>query len=246
MRYFRLLMPVIAVLFFMPSVMAQSRRVDDLADRLIVQTTEMAEQSYRDFSDRSRNNRADVEALYQDEQIKSSAALFRRMVRDRRPKTQLQNGTVVLSDLARSADRFGRQRSLMSDIQQTISDIQRSLNFGGGGGGGGGGGPIGIPGGGASSGTVRWRGTIDDIAQIRIQESSVDVSAVSGTAYTDGTYNFTSPLPYRRVTVRLNKISGRGDMRIVQQPSRENDFTAVIEIRDTNRGPNSYEFELSW
>jgi hypothetical protein len=241
-------MPVMALLIFVPSVMAQSRRVDDLADRLVVQTTNMAEQSYRDFSDRSRNGRADVEALYQDEQIKSSAVLLRRMVGDRRSKTQLQNATVVLSDLARSADRFGRQRNLMSDIQQTISDIQRSLNFGGGGGdgGGGGGGPIGIPGGGSSSGTMRWRGTIDDIAQIRVQESSVEVSAVSGTPYTDGTYNFTSPLPYRRVTVQLNKISGRGDMRIIQQPSRENDYTAVIEIRDTNRGPSNYEFELSW
>ena len=246
MKYLRLLMPVIALLFVMPSVTAQSRRLDDIADRLVVQTTEMAEQSYRDFADRSRNGRADVEALYQDEQVKSSAALFRRMVQDRRPKTQLQNATVVLSDLARSADRFARQRSLMADIQQTISDIQRNLNFSRGSGSGGGEG-IGITiQGGASSGTMRWRGTIDDIAQIRVQESSVDVSAVSGTPYTDGTYNFSSPLPNRRVTVSLNKISGRGDMRIIQQPSRENDYTAVIEIRDTNRGPNNYEFELSW
>lgn len=239
MRYIRLLMPVVVLLFFMPEVLAQSRRIDDLADRLVVQTSEMAEQSYRDFSDRSRNSRADVEALFQDEQVKSSAALFRRMVVDRRQKAQLQNATVVMSDLARAADRFGRQRDLMSDIQQTISDIQRNLNFGGPGTGGG----IGV---GVMSGTMRWRGTIDDIAQVRVQESNVDVSAVSGTPYTDGSYNFTSPLPYRRVTVRLNKISGRGDMRVIQQPSRDNDYTAVIEIRDTNRGPSTYEFELSW
>jgi hypothetical protein len=203
----------------------------------------MAEQSYRDFSDRSRNSRADVEALYQDEQVKSSAALFRRMVRDRRPRTQLQNATLVLSDLVRSADRFGRQRGLMTDIQQTMSDIQRTLNFGGPGTGGGIGGGIG---GGATSGTMRWRGTVDDTAQIHIQESNVEVRAISGTPYSDGTYNFTSPMPFRRVTVRLNKIMGRGDMRIVQQPTRENNFTTVVEIRDTNRGPSDYEFELSW
>lgn len=238
MRYFRLLLPVIALFLFVPSMMGQSRRLDDLADRLVVQTTQMAEESYRDFSDRSRNSRADVEALFQDEQIKSSAALFRRMVGDRRSKPQLQNATVVLSDLARSADRFGRQRGLISDIQQTISDIQRNLNFGGG--------SIGIGQGGASSGTMRWRGTIDDIAQIRVQDGNVEVNAVSGNPYNNGAYNFTSPLPYRRVTVRLNKISGRGDVRIIQQPSRENDFTTVIEIRDTNRGPNDYEFEISW
>lgn len=243
MRYLRLLMPVIALLLFVPSVSAQSRRLDDLADRLVTQTAQMAEQSYRDFSDRSRNSRADVEALYQDEQIKSSAALFRRLVRDRRPRTQLQNATLVLSDLVRSADRFGRQRGLMNDIQQTVSDIQRTLNFGGPGTGGGIGGGIG---GGASSGTMRWRGTVDDIAQIHIQESNVEVRAVSGTPYSDGTYNFTSPMPFRRDTIRLNKITGRGDVRIVQQPTRENNFTTVVEIRDTNRGPSDYEFELSW
>lgn len=243
MRYLRLLMPVIALLLFVPSVSAQSRRLDDLADRLVTQTAQMAEQSYRDFSDRSRNSRADVEALYQDEQVKSSAALFRRMVRDRRPRTQLQNATLVLSDLVRSADRFGRQRGLMTDIQQTMSDIQRTLNFGGPGTGGGIGGGIG---GGATSGTMRWRGTVDDTAQIHIQESNVEVRAISGTPYSDGTYNFTSPMPFRRVTVRLNKIMGRGDMRIVQQPTRENNFTTVVEIRDTNRGPSDYEFELSW
>jgi hypothetical protein len=132
----------------------------------------------------------------------------------------------------------------MTNIRQTIDDIQRQLNFGGGIGTGSGGG-IGIPGG-STSGTMRWRGTVDDVAQIRVQESYVEISAVSGTPYTNGTYNFTSPLPNRRTTVRLTKISGRGDMRIIQQPSRDNDYTAVIEIRDTNRGPNDYEFELSW
>lgn len=239
MRYLRFLLPVIVLCFFAVSVSAQSRRLEDLADRLVSQTAEMSEQSYRDFSDRSRNSRADVEALYQDEQIRSSAALFRRMVRDRRPKTQLQNATVVLNDLARSADRFARQRRLMDDIQQTISDLQRSLNFGDGG-------PLGNSGGGSLSGTMRWRGTIDDTAQVRVQESNVEVRAVSGSAYSDGTFNFSSPLPFRRVTVRLNKISGRGDIRIIQQPSRENDYTAIVEIRDTNRGPSNYEFELSW
>jgi hypothetical protein len=53
-------------------------------------------------------------------------------------------------------------------------------------------------------------------------------------------------MPYRRLNVRLNKIRGRGDARIIQQPTRDNDFTTIVEIRDTNRGPSEYEFELSW
>lgn len=240
MRSLRMLMSLAALLLFVTSVSAQSRQVEDLADRLANQASQLAEQSYSDFTGRSRNARADVEALYQDEQVKSSAELFRRMVRDRRPRTQLQNASLVLSDLARSADRYNRQRNLMDDIQRTISDIQRELNFGGGTGIG-----IGI-GSGASSGTMRWSGTVDDVTYLNIQGGSVEARAASGTPYSDGSYNFTSPLPSRRVTVRLNKIRGRGEMRIYQQPARNNDFTTIIEIRDTNRGPSDYEFELSW
>ncbi len=230
------------MLLFVPSMMAQgdfSRRTGDLADRLESQTRDLANRSYQAYNSSSRNGRAEAEALFQDQQLNASAALFQRLVRDRRSRSELQDATTVLSDEAKRADRVGRQRSLISDIHQTISDIQRNLNFGGGG-------AIGGPGGGSSSGTMHWSGTVDDTAQIKVQSSSVEVLAISGNPYSDGSYNFSSPLPYRRTTVRLNKIRGRGDMRIIQQPSRDNDYTVVVEVRDSNRGPSDYEFELSW
>jgi hypothetical protein len=250
MKYFRLLTVFGAVLLFSASALAQSARLSDLADRLAEQSSEFADASYRSYTGSARNSRADIEALFQDQQLSSSAELFRHMVRDRRPRSELQDATVTLTDIARRVDRYNRQRSLVSDIQRTISDIQRDLNFGGGGIGIGNGGGIG-PGngggqGGYTSGSMRWRGTVDDTTQIKVQESNVDVSAISGNPNSNNTFNFTSPLPDRRVTVRLNKIRGRGDIRIVQQPSRDNDFTAIIEIRDPNRGPDDYEFELSW
>ncbi|HEY0546366.1 MAG TPA: hypothetical protein VGC91_13390 [Pyrinomonadaceae bacterium] len=252
MKYFRLLTVLGAVLLFSAPLMAQSARLSGMADRLAQQTSEFADASYRNYTSSSRNSRADIEGLFQDQQLSSSAELFRRMAQDRRPRTELQDATVTLSDMARRVDRYNRQRSLVSDIQRTISDIQRDLNFGGGGigignGNGGGLGPGNGGGqGGYTSGSMHWRGTVDDTTQVKVQESNVEVSAISGSPYSDASYNFTSPLPYRRVNVRLNKIRGRGDVRIVQQPSRDNDFTTVIEIRDPNRGPDTYEFELSW
>jgi hypothetical protein len=244
-----------ALLLFTASAMAQgariSDRVSDMADRLAEQASTLADGSYRSFSTGGRNSRADIDALFQDQQLSSSAELFRRMVRDRRPRAELQDATVALSDLARRADRSNRQRTLVSDIQRTISDIQRDLNFGGGNGGGigngnGGGNGNGNGQGGYTSGTMHWRGTVDDVTQIKVQESSVEASAISGSPYSDGSYNFSSPMPSRRLNVRLNKLRGRGDVLIVQQPSRDNDFTTVIEIRDPNRGPSDYEFEISW
>jgi hypothetical protein len=237
MKLFRLLMPMAAILLCMSAAMAQEdlRRIDDSADRLAQQATQLADNSYSDFRNRGRNTRAEIDALFQDQQLGTSADFYRRLARDRRSRAELRDAIAIVSDIARRSDRFNRQRSLMTDIQRTISDIQRDLNFGGGGG-------PGFP----SSGSLRWRGTVDDVTHLYIRDSGVEARAVSGQPYSDGTYNFTSALPNRRTTVRLNKIRGRGDMRIIQQPARNNDFTAIIEIRDTTRGPSDYELEVSW
>jgi hypothetical protein len=245
MRFFRLSMLAVMLFVCLPVVMGQARRVEDEADRLAQQTQDFATRSYSDFTSRERNARAAVDAMYQDQQLNAAAELFQRMVRDRRPRAELQEATAALSDMSRRVDRFNRQRALVIDIQRTISDIQRQLNFGGGTGTGTGSG-IGV---GSMSGTMRWRGTIDDVSQLRIRDDSVQVVAIGGQEYSDGTYNFTSPMPSRGrggVVVRLTKIRGRGDVRIIQQPSRANDYTTIVEVRDTDRGPSDYEFELNW
>ena len=46
--------------------------------------------------------------------------------------------------------------------------------------------------------------------------------------------------------VRLTKKRGRGDIFIEQQPSRDNDFTAIVRIKDTRGGADNYEFTLDW
>jgi hypothetical protein len=46
--------------------------------------------------------------------------------------------------------------------------------------------------------------------------------------------------------VRLTAKRGRGEVFIEQQPSRENDFTTVVRIKDARGGASEYEFELQW
>ena len=93
---------------------------------------------------------------------------------------------------------------------------------------------------------MTWRGRVDDDVRVRIRGGTADVETVGGTPYYDGQPNFTNSLPNRRVTVRVNKTRGRGDVFIEQQPSRENDFTAVVRIKDSRGGASEYEFELVW
>jgi len=51
-----------------------------------------------------------------------------------------------------------------------------------------------------------------------------------------------SPLPRRDGTVRVEKLSGRGTIDVVQQPSRSNNYTAIVEVKDADGGPDMYRF----
>jgi hypothetical protein len=53
-------------------------------------------------------------------------------------------------------------------------------------------------------------------------------------------------VPFRRVTVRLTVKKARGQVYIEEQPTRANDFTTVVRIKDPRGGASDYEFELNW
>jgi len=244
-----LLVAVVILLFTTPafSQFGQSNnnnRLVDLADRLSRDATEFADSSYNNFSNNSRALRNDIDALILAHQFAGASRIFYRMVVDRRRNQDLRDAFDVLQNLARSMERSNLQRSNWSNIQRSMNEISRELNYNSPGGGGGGDGDQ-YPETGRS-GRMTWRGRVDDDVRIRIRGGSADVETIGGTAYDDGQPNFFNSLPNRRVTVRLTAKRGRGEIFIEQQPSRENDFTAVVRIRDTKGGASDYEFELQW
>jgi hypothetical protein len=172
------------------------------------------------------------------QQFAASAQIFYRMVVDRRRNQELRDGFDLLSLLARSVERNNLQRNSWYNIQRLMSDIAREVASD-------------SSSGGQNPDTGRggrmtWRGRVDDDVRIRIRGGSADVETIGGTAYYDAQPNFFNSLPPRRVTVRLTQKRGRGEIFIEQQPSRENDFTAVIRIKDSRGGAADYEFELQW
>jgi len=48
------------------------------------------------------------------------------------------------------------------------------------------------------------------------------------------------------VTVDVNRKKGRGKVRVIQQPSTDNDFTAIVEIYDNGGGAREYQLEIFW
>jgi hypothetical protein len=217
-----------------------------LAAQLTQQSDALSRQIYSQYLGRTANNQSDTQTMLAAYQLNSAATVFRTMINDRRRRSELRDVAAQLDTLARTGNGYGGLGN-WSSVQRTVQDIQTELSRRGGGYPGNGGNGGGFPGGGgASSGRIRWSGTVDDVVQLNIQGNYVDPKAISGTPYNDATSTFSDPLPNRSVSLSVRKMRGRGDVRVVQQPSRSNDFTAIVEIRDSRSGSDNYDLEITW
>jgi len=244
MRIIRILIAVSALLFVAQPALAQfgqANRLTDLADRLSRAADAFADSTYSAYSNSFRGNRNDVEAVMSSHQFAGASRIFYRMVVDRRRNQDLRDAFSMLQEVARLVERNTQQRTAWNNVQRTMTDLSRELNFGSSDGGGGNQGPDG-----GRSGRMTWRGRVDDDVRILIRGGQADVETIGGTAYNDSQPNFSNSLPSRRVTVQLTMKKGRGQVFIEEQPTRENNFTAVIRIKDPRGGASDYEFELTW
>ncbi|HEX6719092.1 MAG TPA: hypothetical protein VF088_18435 [Pyrinomonadaceae bacterium] len=239
----RSILIVVATFLFASPAFGQfgqsNNRLTDLAEQLSREAGQFADSSYSNFNNNSRAVRNDVEAVMLAHQFSGASQIFYRMVVDRRRNQDLRDAFDILQNLARSLERYNFQRSGGYNIQRLMSDISRELNYNTSDRGGG------YPDTGRG-GRMTWRGRVDDDVRIRIRGGTADVETIGGTPYYDAQPNFSDSLPYRRVTVRLTQKRGRGDIFVEQQPSRENDYTAVIRIKDPKGGASDYEFTLEW
>jgi len=243
MRIRRVLIAVAALLFVAQTAPAQfdrTNRLTDLADRLSRDADSFADATYNSYSNSLRSSRTDVEAVLASQQFAASARIFYRMVVDRRRHQDLRDAYTLLQEAARSVERNNQQRTAWSNVQRTLTDLSREHDNNSSGGGGGG------NQGDGRGGRMTWKGRVDDDVRIVIRGGRADVETVGGTPYSDSQPDFGASLPSRRVTVRLNVKRARGQVFIEEQPSRENNFAAVIRIKDPRGGASDYEFELSW
>ncbi|MCA1625651.1 MAG: hypothetical protein LC768_02750 [Acidobacteria bacterium] len=98
----------------------------------------------------------------------------------------------------------------------------------------------------AQSGSMEWRGTVDDVVQIRIRNRNARSKTISGRDYNDDNFSFNGRAPRERASVSVDKRDGRGQVLIVQQPNRRNNFTTIVQIIDKKGGADRYRFTLNW
>ena len=237
------LLVVVSLLFACPALaqFGQSNRLTDAAARLSRDADDFAGASYNNYTNSNRINRNDVEAMMLAQQFGAATRTFYRMVVDRRRTQELREAYDVVQNLARSVERNNVQRNIWYNVQRSLADVAREINYDSSSGG-----PFPDTGGGGRGGRMTWKGRVDDDVRITIRGGTADVETIGGTPYYDAQPNFTASLPPRRVNVRLTNKRGRGEIYIEQQPSRENNFAVVVRIKDSRGGAADYEFELTW
>ncbi len=97
-----------------------------------------------------------------------------------------------------------------------------------------------------SPGRVTWRGRVDQTVNIIISGGDVQSVDTAGTGLSNVNFKLTGYLAYRPGSVNVRRENGRGTVSILQQPSRNNDYTAIVQIFDPKSGADNYEVEISW
>lgn len=88
---------------------------------------------------------------------------------------------------------------------------------------------------------------IDNRAEVRMRGETVYVKTLEGSKSRDEGSNCSQPLPLNSVRdFQVKQIAGRSRLAVAQEPSRANNFTALINIEDRQGGGDTYVFEVTW
>ena len=242
MRMTKTLLLAIGLCMFVPAVRAQSSRLSEVSFRLATEASDLADATYRDYTGSYRIGRNDVEQVTLAQQFAGAAQVFRRMVNDRRRDSELRDAFSILENLQRALEGYNPDRGRWSTIQRLMTNISRELS----GGTGGPWPPQGPPPDQWEHGSMVWKGKVDHDVKIIVRGNTAEVVTLSGNPYYDANSAFTAQLPPRLMNVALTVRKSRGQVTLEEQPSRANDYSAVVRIRDPKSGASDYEFELSW
>ena len=97
------------------------------------------------------------------------------------------------------------------------------------------------------AGTVAWSGVVDGADDILLAGDEATIRHLSGNYPAEVRASFSAPLPRAAARVSLVATRSRGEIRIVQSPSAENGYTAIVRVDDTRKGgERRFEFTLRW
>jgi hypothetical protein len=91
-----------------------------------------------------------------------------------------------------------------------------------------------------------WTGRVDGETRVFMRGNDVWTQDVSGRDNRRGRARVSRALPTQAGQVRVQMLDGRGDVRVIQQPSSRNNYTAVVQLRDDGRRADRYRIAAYW
>jgi hypothetical protein len=96
-------------------------------------------------------------------------------------------------------------------------------------------------------GECEIRVTVDNQVNVELRWDRLRLATVAGTAGRDRGSVCNTPLQRSGITnMQFQRIEGRGQMNLIEQPGPNNDWGAIVRIVDRNGGEGNYAYRLSW
>ncbi len=98
----------------------------------------------------------------------------------------------------------------------------------------------------ASEGWCAIRVRVDGEAEFAVRGETLTMRTLVGEPVRDVGSECSTPLPANVEDFRFRGVDGRGDVRLLEEPSRRNNWMAVVRVRDSKGGAEEYHFRLDW
>lgn len=92
-----------------------------------------------------------------------------------------------------------------------------------------------------------WEGEVDGSATLYVRGKKLRLEERGdGRPVQRESYRFFDELPDYRQNVNVRMIEGRGEVRVIEQPTLENQYTLAVGIDDRQEGSAFYSLQLFW
>jgi hypothetical protein len=91
---------------------------------------------------------------------------------------------------------------------------------------------------------MRWTGSVDRDVRIVLRGANSTYSVASGAQPSGVRTNMERSIPRRDGYIEVHQRQGRGTVQVIQQPTRYNDFTAIVRVLDSEGSYGYYDFDL--
>ena len=91
-----------------------------------------------------------------------------------------------------------------------------------------------------------WNGVVDKEVRIQLHGSRAYVQGVGAADDRNSRGRMINSLPLQTGNLVVQRIEGRGDVLVVEQPTSRNNYTATLRIRDPRGGASRYRIVAYW